>query len=57
MWRFSYCGPVVVRLTCVLQCREWVYQWRSQVIGIGRALAVSLTIELATLALAHTRVR
>ena len=30
------------------------YQWSSQVIGIGRALAVRLTIALTTLALAPT---
>ena len=29
-------------------------QWRSQVIGIGRAPAVRLTIALTTLALTHT---
>ena len=34
-------------------CRA-VWQWRSQVIGIGRAPAVRLTIALTTLALART---
>ena len=46
-------GHSAVSLTTLITSGS-LNQWRSQVIGIGRAPAVRLSIALTTLALAHT---
>ena len=45
---------MIINMSTVSFSKHDRTQWRSQVIGIGRAPAVRLTIVLTTLALAHT---
>ena len=48
---------MIINMSTVSFSKHDRTQWRSQVIGIGRAPAVRLTIVLTTLALSHTHER